>query len=101
MQRLLSRLASKVRAAILADGVKDTGCGIKVFHRDTYLELPAFDHMHRFLPALMQRNGRRVCSMPVNHRARRSGVSKYGVNDRLWAGIVDLFGVMWLQKRRL
>ena len=101
LRRMLSRIASKVRAAILADGVNDTGCGMKVFYRDTFLELPAFDHMHRFLPALMQRNGRRVCSIPVNHRARRSGVSKYGVNNRLWVGIVDLFGVLWLQKRRL
>lgn len=101
LRRVSSRIANRIRAAILADGVNDTGCGIKVFYRDAYLDLPAFDHMHRFLPALVQRSGRRVCSVPVNHRARRSGVSKYGVNNRLWVGIFDLLGVMWLQKRQL
>jgi dolichol-phosphate mannosyltransferase len=86
---------------ILGDGVSDTGCGIKVFHRDRFLDLPAFDHMHRFLPALMQRSGGEVASVPVNHRPRREGESKYGVNNRLWVGIVDLIGVMWLLRRRI
>ena len=65
----------------------------------TYLELPKFDHMHRFLPALFQRAGARVISVPVNHRPRARGTSKYGMLDRLWVGIVDIFGVMWLRRR--
>ena len=68
-------------------------------HRETYLGLPYFDHMHRFLPALYQRAGTRVISVPVNHRPRARGTSKYGMLDRLWVGIVDLFGVMWLRRR--
>ena len=100
--RLLpSRIANTVRRAILKDGIRDTGCGIKVFYRDDFLELPAFDHMHRFLPALMKRAGRRVYAVTVNHRPRIRGESKYGIGDRLWIGITDLFGVMWLQKRRI
>lgn len=101
LRRVSSRIANGVRGRILHDGVSDTGCGIKAFYRDQFLELPAFDHMHRFMPALVQRNGGTVCSVPVNHRPRREGRSKYGVNNRLWAGIVDMLGVMWLQKRRI
>ena len=101
LRRLSSRIANAVRSRVLKDGVRDTGCGLKVFYREAFLELPAFDHMHRFLPALLQRNGGRVCSVPVNHRARRHGESKYGIHNRLWVGITDLFGVMWLQRRRL
>lgn len=96
-----SRVANRVRAALLKDGIPDTGCGIKVFYRQDFLDLPAFDHMHRFLPALLQRNGGSVTSMPVNHRPRVHGVSKYNVRNRLWVGITDLIGVIWLQKRRL
>jgi len=99
LRRMSSRVANSVRSRLLHDNVPDTGCGLKVFYRDAYLDLPAFDHMHRFLPALFQRNGGRVCSLPVNHRPRMAGVSKYGINNRLWVGITDLFGVMWLQKR--
>lgn len=98
-RRLQSRIANGVRSALLGDGTPDTGCGIKLLHRDTYLTLPYFDHMHRFLPALYQRAGSRVISVPVNHRPRTRGQSKYGMLDRLWVGIVDLFGVMWLKRR--
>jgi dolichol-phosphate mannosyltransferase len=94
-----SRIANAVRGGLLGDGTPDTGCGIKVMQRAAFLELPYFDHMHRFLPALFQRAGARVVSVPVNHRARQRGVSKYGLLDRLWVGIVDIFGVMWLKRR--
>jgi len=100
-RRLSSRIANKIRASLLHDGIADTGCGIKVFYRDEFLELPAFDHMHRFLPALMQMRGRKVRSIPVNHRPRRHGKSKYGIRNRLWPGVVDLLGIMWLERRRL
>jgi len=83
----------------LGDATPDTGCGLKVFSRETYLELPYFDHMHRFLPALVQRAGWSVTSVEVNHRHRQQGKSKYGTLDRLFAGIVDLLGVMWLKRR--
>ena len=99
LRRLSSRIANGVRAGLLGDGTPDTGCGIKIFERETFLSLPAFDHMHRFLPALFQRAGSRVVSIPVNHRPRTRGLSKYGVHNRLWVGIVDLFGVMWLKSR--
>ncbi len=100
-RRVSSRLASRIRCRLLGDGIRDTGCGIKVFYRDAYLSLPAFDHMHRYLPALMQRSGTKVYAVPVNHRPRQYGRSKYGFSNRLWAGIADVLGVMWLQKRRL
>jgi dolichol-phosphate mannosyltransferase len=99
LRRLSSRIANGVRGGLLGDGTPDSGCGIKLFHRDTFLALPAFDHMHRFLPALFQRAGGRVVSIPVGHRPRTHGRSKYGLHDRLWVGIVDLFGVMWLKAR--
>jgi len=98
-RKLQSRIANGVRSKMLGDGTPDTGCGIKLLHRPTYLELPKFDHMHRFLPALFQRAGARVVSVPVNHRPRARGTSKYGMLDRLWVGIVDIFGVMWLRRR--
>jgi dolichol-phosphate mannosyltransferase len=98
-RRLQSRIANGVRSGLLGDGTPDTGCGIKLMHRPTFLDLPQFDHMHRFLPALYQRAGARVVSVPVNHRPRAAGISKYGMFDRLWVGIVDLFGVMWLKRR--
>ncbi len=101
VKRLASRIANGVRARLLGDQTPDTGCGLKVFSRAAFLDIPRFDHMHRFLPALMLRRGGRVVSVPVNHRPRRRGSSSYGVLDRLWVGIVDLFGVMWLQRRAL
>ncbi len=99
LRRLQSRVANGVCSRLLGDGTPDTGCGIKLMHRETFLELPRFDHMHRFLPALFQRAGAKVVSVPVNHRARARGTSKYGLFDRLWVGIVDIFGVMWLKRR--
>lgn len=98
-RRMQSRIANRIRSSMLGDGTPDTGCGLKLMHRETYLGLPHFDHMHRFLPALYQRAGARVISVPVNHRPRARGQSKYGMLDRLWVGIVDLFGVMWLRRR--
>jgi dolichol-phosphate mannosyltransferase len=99
LKRAASRVANAVRARLLKDGTPDTGCGLMVFTRAAFLEMPAFDHMHRFLPALMVRQGGSVVSVPVNHRARTYGISSYGVWDRLWVGIIDLLGVMWLQRR--
>jgi dolichol-phosphate mannosyltransferase len=101
LRRLSSRIANGVRSTVLRDGTPDTGCGVKLIEREMFLQLPHFDHMHRFLPALVQRAGHRVISVPVNHRPRLRGKSKYGVNNRLWVGIVDLFGVMWLIRRRI
>jgi dolichol-phosphate mannosyltransferase len=99
LRRISSRLANGVRSRLLGDDTPDTGCGLKVFARATYLALPYFDHMHRFLPALVLRDGGSVESVPVHHRPRERGRSKYGVGNRLWVGIVDLFGVMWLKRR--
>ncbi len=101
VRRLSSRIANAVRRRLLKDATPDTGCGLKLFPREAFLALPAFDHMHRFLPALMQRQGVHVISVPVRHRARRHGRSKYGINNRLWVGLVDMAGVMWLQRRQL
>jgi dolichol-phosphate mannosyltransferase len=94
-----SKVANAVRSQLLGDNTPDTGCGLKVFLRDKFLDLPYFDHMHRFLPALILRAGGHVISEPVAHRSRTNGQSKYGTLDRLWAGIIDLLGVVWLQKR--
>ncbi len=99
LKRLSSRVANAVRGTLLGDHTPDAGCGLKVFSRPAYLAMPGFDHMHRFLPALMLCQGGHVLSVPVNHRARQHGATKYGVFDRLGVGIVDLFGVMWLQRR--
>jgi dolichol-phosphate mannosyltransferase len=98
-KRISSRVANAVRARLLQDATPDTGCGIKVFDRAVFLDMPRFDHMHRFMPALFQREGYEVLSVPVNHRERTRGTSKYGLHNRLWVGIVDLFGVMWLIRR--
>jgi len=99
LKRVSSRIANGVRSRLLGDATPDTGCGLKLIERKIYLELPFFDHMHRFLPALVQRNGGSTVSIDVNHRPRERGRSNYGVLDRLWVGIVDLFGVMWLRRR--
>jgi dolichol-phosphate mannosyltransferase len=98
-KRWASRIANAVRSWLLGDKTPDTGCGLKLFRRSLFLDLPYFDHMHRFLPALVLREGGTVYSVTVNHRLRRRGVSKYGVFDRLGVGIIDLFGVMWLKRR--
>ena len=100
MRRLSSRVANKVRAGLLRDGTSDTGCSLKLFRRYDYMRLPYFNHMHRFLPALMIRDDVRVMHIDVSHRPRTRGASKYGVWDRLWVGVSDLLGVMWLQRRR-
>jgi len=99
LKRFSSRVANAVRRAVLRDRTPDTGCGLKLFARATFLALPRFDHMHRFLPALVQRQGGSVVSVDVSHRTRQHGVSKYGVHNRLWAGIMDTLGVRWLQRR--
>ena len=99
IKRFAGRVANAIRARVLGDGTPDSGSGLKLFRRDCFLALPHFDHMHRFLPALFLRGGWRVASVPVNHRPRRHGRSHYGVLDRLWAGIPDLVGVLWLQHR--
>ena len=99
LRRLSSRVANGVRGRMLRDGTPDTGCGIKVFDRDVFMHMPRFNHMHRFMPALFQREGYEVISVPVNHRERTKGTSKYGLSNRLWVGIVDMFGVMWLIRR--
>jgi dolichol-phosphate mannosyltransferase len=101
VRRLSSRIANGVRRRLLHDGTPDTGCGLKLLHRRTFVELPAFNHMHRFLPALYQRAGATVISVPVSHRHRTRGLSKYGISNRLWVGIIDLFGVRWLIARGL
>jgi len=98
-RKLQSSIANGVRSSLLGDGTPDTGCGIKLFDRAVFIELPRFDHMHRFLPALFMRHGARVVSVPVSHRPRTRGTSKYGMLNRLWVGIVDIGGVMWLRRR--
>ena len=99
VKRRTSRVANRVRAALLRDATPDTGCGLKLFRRAAFLELPCFDHMHRYLPALFIRAGGSVVSVPVNHRPRTRGRSNYGTLDRLWVGLFDLVGVAWLQRR--
>ena len=98
-KRVASRLANAVRGALLGDQATDSGCGLKAMRREAYLRLPFFDHQHRFLPALMIREGYAVAFEPVSHRARRSGVSKYTNLGRLWDSIWDLTGVIWLRRR--
>jgi dolichol-phosphate mannosyltransferase len=102
-KKLQSRIANAVRAAVLRDGTRDTGCGLKAFRRDVFLALPYFDGLHRFLPALTRREGYEIGYVEVVDRQRRSGVSNYGLWDRLWIGILDLAGVWWLigRKRRV
>jgi dolichol-phosphate mannosyltransferase len=97
--RASSKIANAVRGFMLKDRTPDTGCGLKLFERDTFLALPYFDHMHRFLPALVLRAGGEVMSVPVRHRPRTRGASHYGIHNRLWVGLVDLCGVMWLTRR--
>ena len=99
LRRISSRIANGYRARLLGDATPDTGCGLKLFERDAFLQLPYFDHMHRFMPALFLRQGARVVSVPVGHRPRLRGRSHYGVWDRLWVGLVDVVGVAWLRRR--
>ena len=99
-KKFQSRVANKVRAFVLKDDTRDTGCGLKCFRRDAYLALPYFDALHRFMPALVAREGYRLGHVDVIDRPRHAGVSNYGFFDRLWVGIVDLAGVRWLIRRR-
>ena len=98
-KRWASRTANGVRKRLLHDQADDTGCGLKAFRREAFLRLPYFDHMHRYLPALMIREGYQVDFEDVSHRARTTGRSKYTNLGRLWASLSDLLGVMWLQSR--
>src|SRR4051812_7010328 len=97
--RWQSRVANAVRSGLLGDGTPDTGCGLKVYARALYVALPYFDHMHRFMPALVRRAGGEVHSIPINHRPRIRGRSHYGLMNRLWTGIIDIVGVAWLARR--
>lgn len=99
IKRISSKLANGIRGWLLDDDTPDTGCGLKVFSRQAYLEIPFFDHLHRFLPAMMINGGGKVMSVEVNHRERQLGSSHYGFFDRLWVGIFDLMGVIWLKSR--
>ena len=98
-KRISSKVANAVRSRMLKDATPDTGCGLKLFDREVFLRLPYFDHMHRYLPALVKRAGFQSNSVPVGHRPRTAGTSKYGMLDRLWVGIADLRGVAWLMRR--
>ena len=98
-KRWASKIANAIRSRLLDDETPDTGCGIKLFERAAFLELPYFDHMHRYLPALMQRAGWKTVSVPVNHRPRSAGVSKYNNLNRALVGVADLRGVAWLIRR--
>ena len=98
-KRMASRFGNGVRKRLLKDTANDTGCGLKAFRREAFLRLPYFDHIHRYLPALMQREGYRTEFRAVNHRHRQTGRSKYTNLGRLWASLSDLFGVIWLQSR--
>jgi glycosyltransferase involved in cell wall biosynthesis len=99
-KKLQSRVANAVRGAILRDGTRDSGCGLKAFRREIFLALPYFDGLHRFLPALVRREGYDIGYVDVVDRLRRAGVSNYGMWDRLWIGLLDLAGVWWLIRRK-
>ena len=99
-KKFQSRIANGVRSAVLRDGTRDTGCGLKAFRRDVFLALPYFDGLHRFLPALVRREGYDIGYVDVVDRQRRAGTSNYGLWDRLWVGILDLMGVWWLIRRK-
>jgi dolichol-phosphate mannosyltransferase len=99
-KKFQSRIANAVRGAVLRDGTRDTGCGLKAFRRDVFLRLPYFDGLHRFLPALVKREGYTIGYVDVVDRPRGAGVSNYGMWDRLWVGILDLAGVWWLIRRK-
>jgi glycosyltransferase involved in cell wall biosynthesis len=98
-KKVASRIGNGVRKRLLNDDANDTGCGLKAFRREAFLRLPYFDHIHRYLPALMRREGYEIEFRAVNHRHRQTGASKYTNLGRLWASLSDLFGVVWLQSR--
>jgi glycosyltransferase involved in cell wall biosynthesis len=99
LRKVSSRIANGARNFITAESITDVGCSLRAYRAEYLRSLPVFDGMHRFLPTLLRLNGARIREVEVNHRPRRFGTSKYGVNNRLWRGIADLFGVRWLQKR--
>ncbi len=99
-KRWQSRTANGIRGFVLKDKTRDTGCGLKVFWRELYWQLPYFDALHRFMPALVRRECKEVKTFDVVDRPRYSGTSNYGFFDRLWVGALDLFGVWWLIRRR-
>jgi dolichol-phosphate mannosyltransferase len=98
--RLASRAANAIRATLLRDGTRDTGCGLKLIRRDVFLALPYFDHMHRYLPALVARDGWRTLHVDVAHAPRHAGRSNYDNLTRALVGAYDLVGVSWLIRRR-
>ena len=99
IKRVSSKIANGFRDCMLKDGIPDTGCGLKAVLRARYLRLPAFDHMHRYIPTLIQAQGGLMLVHPVNHRPRLAGTSNYGVWNRLWVGLADVLGVWWLKRR--
>ena len=99
-KKVQSRIANGVRSSFLHDGTRDTGCGLKAFRREVFLMMPYFDGLHRFLPALVRREGYEIAYVDVIDRPRHSGVSNYGFFDRLWIGLMDLAGVWWLIRRK-
>jgi dolichol-phosphate mannosyltransferase len=99
-RKIFSRIGNRIREALLKDGVRDTGCSLKIFKRADFLALPFFDHLHRYLPAMMRREGVITHAYPVNHRPRTLGTSKYGFWDRLWVSLADILGAYWLLQRR-
>lgn len=99
VRRVSSRLANKLRSFLLRDKTRDTGCSLKMYRRADYLALPYFNHMHRFLPALLMREGVEILHVDVSHRPREKGVSKYGTFDRLLVSVSDMIGVLWLMRR--
>jgi dolichol-phosphate mannosyltransferase len=101
IKRISSFVANRIRSSLLKDGTLDTACGLKIFSRKMFIDLPKFDNMHRFLPALYKRNDGKVISVDVDDRPRIQGKSKYNVRNRLWVGIFDLFGMIWLQHRSI
>jgi glycosyltransferase involved in cell wall biosynthesis len=101
VKRLTSRIANFVRSRYTRDGVRDTGCTLKAMRRECVASLVPFKGMHRFIPALVKGAGYRVVEVPVNHRPRKFGQSKYGFGNRAWRATVDMFGVRWLLSRRL
>ncbi|MDB5418615.1 MAG: glycosyl transferase [Phenylobacterium sp.] len=98
-KKVASRIGNGVRKRLLKDTANDTGCGLKAFRREAFIRLPYFDHIHRYLPALMVREGYETAFLPVNHRHRTTGRSKYTNLGRLWVSLSDLMGVIWLQSR--
>ncbi|MCB1682144.1 MAG: glycosyltransferase family 2 protein [Rhodospirillales bacterium] len=101
VRRISSRLANKIRSSLLKDKTRDTGCSLKMINRENYVRLPFFNHMHRFLPALLIRDHVEIIHVDVSHRPRQAGTSKYGFWNRFWVGILDLLGVKWLMMRGL